>query len=148
MYVLIRIISPYTSHDILLGCYRSREEAQVARQQYILQYQSNRKDDPWKEQGYTTVDLEKDVVIVDDIPEIQIQPTNEEVFVVSSFAEGFGQIIRTFHAICGSLMAAWNKSKEIKEKFDGHFPEYCQIQKVVVGKLLSDEETRPYSDIL
>jgi hypothetical protein len=146
MYLLKREISPYTSHDILLGCYRSREEAQAARQQYILQYQNNQKDDPWKVQAYTTVDLEKDVVIVDDIPEIQ--PTNEEVFVVSSFAEGFGQIIRTFHVVCGSLVSAEKKSKEIKENFDNHFPEYCQIQKVVVGKLLSDEETRPYSDIL
>jgi hypothetical protein len=147
MYLLKRDISSYTSHDILLGCFRSREKAQAARQQYIKSYQSNQSDDPWKEQGYKSVNLEKDVVIA-DIPEIQLQATAEEVFVVSSFAEAFGQIIRTFHNVCGSLELAEEKSKEIKGSFQGKFPEYCQIQRVVLDKLLPDEETRPYSDII
>jgi hypothetical protein len=148
MYLLKRDISSYTSHDVLLGCFSSREKAQTAREEYIKLYQTNREDDPWKEQGYKNVDLEKDVVIIDDLPEFQIQPSDEEVFIVSSFAEGFGQIIRTIHNICGSLELAEKKSKEIEKNFDGSLPEYCQIQKVIVGKLLSDKETKPYFDIL
>ena len=148
MYLLKRSISPYTSHDVLLGCFRSREKAQTAREEYLKTQRANPSGDRWKEQAYRSVDLEKDVGIVDNIPEVQIQPIQEEVFVLSSFAEGFGQIIRTFHAICGSLGLAEKKSKEIEGQLDDESNEYCQIQKVVVDTLLPDEELQPYSDIL
>ena len=148
MYLLKRSISPYTSQDVLLGCFRSREKAQAAREDYLKPYRANPSGDRWKEQAYRIVDLEKDVVIVDNLPEAQVQPSQEEVFVLSSFAEGFGQIIRTFHAICGSLEFAEKKSKEIEQQLDDGSNEYCQIQNVVVDKLLPDEETQPYSDIL
>lgn len=67
---------------------------------------------------------------------------------MSSFEEQLGQIIRTFQAICGSPGVAQKKSKETEENFDDHFPEYCQVQKVVAGRLLADEEIQAYSDIL
>ena len=148
MYLLKRSISPYTSHDVLLGCFRSLEKAQTAREQYLKRYQDQPSDDRWKEQAFKDVELEKDVVIMSEIPEIQVQPKNEEVFVVSSFAEGFGQIIRNFRMICGSLDVAQKKAKKLEKDFTGNFPEYCQIQKVAVDKLLSDEKTKPYSDII
>jgi hypothetical protein len=140
MYLLKRSISPYTSHDALLGCFHSHEKAQAARDEYLEAHRANPSGDRWKEQAYRSVDLEKDVVIVDNIPEVQVQPTQEEVFILSSFAEGFGQIIRTFRAICASFELAEKKSKEIEEQLDDEANEYCQIQKVVVDKLLPDEE--------
>ena len=85
MYLLKREISPYTSQDLLLGCFHSREKAEDARMQYINMYRDNLKSDPWEKQGYQVVDLEKDVCIVDNILEIQIQPTSRKVFIVSSF---------------------------------------------------------------
>ena len=148
MYLLKRTISPYTSHDVLLGCFSSRGKAQAAREQYLKRYQDQPNDDRWKEQAYKDVELQKDVVIISDIPEIQVQPKHEEVFVLSSFAEGFGQIIRTFHMVCGTLETAQKKAKKLEKGFEGNFPEYCQIQKVVVDKLLSDEKTQFYSDII
>jgi hypothetical protein len=140
-------MSPYTAPDILLGCYQDLEGAREAREQYIAQYQTHRKVDPWQEQGYKLVDLEKDVVIDSDVPDSEVSPTAAEVFVVSSFAEAFGQIIRKVHAICGSLAVAQKKKHELKKGFDTPFPEYCQIQRVTVGALLPDEDLQTYTDI-
>jgi hypothetical protein len=148
MYLLKREISPYTSQDLILGCFHSREKAEDARTQYISAYRDNLKSDPWENQGYQVVDLGKNVCIVDNILEIQIQPTNKKVFVVSSFSEGFGQIIRTIHSICSSQSLAEKETQKIEKSFDNKFPEYCQIQRVAVDKLLSDEEIKPYSHIV
>lgn len=148
MYLLKREISPYNSQDLLLGCFHSREKAEDARMEYISVYRDNLKSDPWEKQGYQVVDLEKDVCIVDNILEIKILPTSKKVFVVSSFSEGFGQIIRTIHSICGLQSLAEKESQKIEKSFDNKFPEYCQIQKVAVNILLSDEEIEPYLHIV
>ena len=148
MHLLRRVISPYDAPDILLGCYRNLNEAQQAREQYIAHYQAQQKFDPWREQGYRSVDLEKDVVIDSNILALEVSPNATEVFVVSSFAEAFGQIVREVHAICGSASLAQQKKYKVTQGFDKRFPEYCQVQKVAVGILLPDEELQTYADIL
>jgi len=72
MYILKRTISPYTGSDLLLGCFRDFRQARETRDYYIQQYKSNKKDDPWRGQAFHDVDLEKDVVLLDDIAEYDI----------------------------------------------------------------------------
>jgi hypothetical protein len=142
MYLLKRTLSTYTSPDILLGCFKSLSAAQHARQKYLSQYEDDKNADPWKEQAIFTVDLEKDVVILDEIPVVEGSPNDTHVFVISSFAEGFGQIARNFHAICGTEDAARVESHKVRKSFSGNFPESCKIDHIVVGQLLSDEEVQ------
>ena len=149
MYLLIRLISPYTEANLLLGVFRTRNDVQVARTQYIAQYQDGRKEDPWKKQGYKDeVNLNDDVIVLDDIPVMGVNQNAVEVYVVSNYAEGFGQIIRKFDAICGSEESALATVSDIKAKLDDNFPEYCKVDKIVVGKLLSDNQVTNYSDLI
>lgn len=140
MYILKRCISPYTGADIILGCFRTVEEAQHARHQYIQPYQNGTKRDPWKKQAYKPHDqLQDDVIIIDDLPVHHITPTLTDVYILSTFAEGFGQIIRHLVEICGSEESVQFRRNEIEKTLGKTFPEYCAIQKVAVGKLLPDD---------
>lgn len=136
MYLLKRLISPYNAPDLLLGCFRDLKAAQFAQQQYK---KCMGKDDPWKIQGYWEVDLENDVIILHDIPVVNISPTQDTVYIISSFAEGFGQIVRKFQTICGSIDSAHQRVKELNNSFQGSFPEYCRIEQILLEELLSDE---------
>ena len=140
MNLLIRLISPYTEANLLLGVFSTLKEAQTAHTEYISQYKDGKKKDPWKEQAYKgEVDLDEDVVILEDIPEIGVGHNEAEVYIVSTYTEGFGQIIREFNAICGSEEIAVATVSELESKLESNFPEYCEFEKVVVGELLRDE---------
>ena len=92
------------------------------------------------EQGNITVDLEKDVIIRDDIPTVDVNPNATHVIVISSFVEGFGQVSRIFESICGTEDAARIKSHEARKALSGHFPYSTKIEKIALGQLLSDKE--------
>lgn len=142
MYILKRTISPYTGSELLLGCFRDFREARATRDSYIRQYENNQKEDPWKGQAFHDVDLEKDVVIVDNIAEYHIRPNASTVIIVSSFSEGFGQELREFHAICGSDKAAQTRIAKIRKSTQGQWPRFFSTQQIVLNKLLSDEKDR------
>jgi hypothetical protein len=148
MFLLVREISPYTSHCVLLGCFTTRENAETARLQYVTPYQENPQADPWKDQAYCVVDLERDVRILDGVREDGDFSNCAAVYVVSVFSEAFGQIIRDFRRICSSLTLAQQAVQEIAAEPKDSFPEYSQIQKAALNELLSDEETDPYHDLL
>lgn len=148
MYILKRTISPYTGSDLLLGCFRDIREARATRDSYIRQYKNNQKEDPWKGQAFHDVDLEKDVVIVDNITEYGIRPNANTVIIVSSFREGFGQELREFHAICGSDKAAQTQTAKIRKSTEGQWPRFFSTQQIVLNKLLSDEKDRTDARIL
>jgi hypothetical protein len=142
VYLLKRIISPYTGPDLVLGCFTDFQQARDAREFYIQQYEANTKDDPWKGQAFHDVDLEKDVVVLNNIPTHEILPTTNQVIVVSSFREGFGQIVREIHAICGSGKAAQNSIERDRKRLHGEWPSFFSTQRIVINKLLSDEKDR------
>jgi hypothetical protein len=142
MYLMVRKISPYSGPDILLGCYKSLLEAQKARELYLWRYQNGEREDPWKDQVFYTVNLEQDVVILDNIPELDVPPCIEKVTIVCSMAEGFGQKVTKFHAICGSAEAIRASFSEVQKGLDGDWPEECQTRWVAVGELLSDDKDR------
>jgi len=147
MYILKRILSAYTAPDILLGIYRTVEDAREARRAYISSYHDGRREDPWEKQGYHKVALEEDVVILDTIPEFDIPPDAGKVMVISSYSEGFGQVVRKIHALCGSEKAARGATDEARKEFIGGFPEAIEIETIEIGKALSDDKklnTRPH----
>lgn len=141
MKLLIRSISSYTGATLLLGVFSTLEEAQAARTKYISQYRDGEKTDPWKEQAYKgEMNLDEDVIILEDIPEIGVSRNEVEIYIVSTYAEGFGQIMREFNAICGSEEIAVATVSELESKLEGNFPEYYDFEKAVVGELLRDEK--------
>ncbi|MBL8099677.1 MAG: hypothetical protein JNK81_10870 [Anaerolineales bacterium] len=139
LFLLKRNISQYTFPDIFLGCFNSLENANIAREQYLSQYQHGRKIDPWKEQGYKTVDLEKDVEIIGNLPIFGVTDTSQFVFVVNSYSEGFGQIMRMFYAICGTEEFAKEKLREMKEKWEDMFDQYFLAEKFNLNDLYPDD---------
>lgn len=99
LFLLIRKISPYTGEDLFLGIYDEHDLANQQRTQYI---QYCKTADPWKDQAYKEVDLEKDVLIMEvheKITEKEFPSEGQQIFLVSGLLEGFGQIIKDLHSI-------------------------------------------------
>jgi hypothetical protein len=142
VYLLKRTISPYTGSDLVLGCFTNFQEARDTRELYIQEYKNSTKVDPWKGQAFHDVDLEKDVVILNKIPTYDILPSANKVIIVSSFSEGFGQIVREIHAICGSKKATQNSVAQNKKRFQNQWPRFFSTQCIVINNLLSDEKDR------
>jgi len=139
LFLLKRDISHYTFPDILLGCFTSLEKAKNARKEYLAQYQLGKKVDPWKEQGYKTVDLDKDVEIMNDLPVINFHDTDSAIFVVNSYSEGFGQVIRKFFALCSTQETAQEKLTKVQKESLDDFPEFFKAEEIFLDKLYPDD---------
>src|SRR5690242_19620911 len=104
MYILMRRLSAYTENDLLLGVFATSAEAKRARARYVAEVMRGGKD-PHAEQAYHQV-TEQDVRVLSRVREVDVSPALRWVFVVSSYAEGFGQVVRRFEAICGTERGA------------------------------------------
>lgn len=94
LFLLTRDISAYSGEDLFLGVYDNLALANSQKEAYVRQCKL--KDD-WKEQAYRDVNLEKDVEIVEiqDKQTEEVFPKEEQnIYLVSGIAEGFGQIIK------------------------------------------------------
>lgn len=140
LFLLKRYVSEYTAYDMLLGCFTTRNKAQYARKEYMLQFKLGKKQDPWKNQAFHEVDLSHDVIIVDDLPVVDVAESNKEVYIISYFSEGFGQTIRVFYSICGTRESTQEKSHECNRKLFTQFPHHLQVDKIKLGQLLPDDE--------
>ena len=60
MFLLIRTISAYTHHDIILSIFENIEKATIAKEFYIKRCNHF---DKWKEQAYKDVNLDEDLLI-------------------------------------------------------------------------------------
>jgi hypothetical protein len=139
LYLLKRTISEASGPDRLLGVFRTRDEARRARRRYLDPILRGEVVDPWARQAFRErISLERDVVIVPDVRLVGIKATTSPVFVVSSYAEGFGQIVREFEAICGARSRAQATARSIEKRRRGGFNFYCAIDAVEVGTLLAD----------
>ena len=134
-YVLIRKVSPYTDTDLLLGVFATREAAETAANIY-REAVIGSDTDPLKDQAYHSVS-EEDVVILCNIPiagEAAIQ--TENVWVVSSYSEGFGQTLREFVGISLNESDAIELARSIDAKSEGPgFPAYCAVDSIPMGEL-------------
>ena len=138
MHILVRRISPYTHHDLLLGVFPSRELASEARSQY-LQAVVHGCGDPWALQAYWEVS-DNDVEILETVSLIDVTSEVARVFVVSSYAEGFGQVIRTFEAVAGTFDLAQARADLLEAQDDGGEPYHCEVDEVLVGELSRERD--------
>ncbi|HET7340751.1 MAG TPA: hypothetical protein VFL90_04745 [Methylomirabilota bacterium] len=138
LYLLKRRISEVSGPDRLLGVFRSRDAARRARRQYLDPILRGDVADPWAWQAYRKNSLERDVAIVADVPQAGVAAKAARVFVVSSYAEGFAQIIREFEAICATKAQADATARRIEKRHRGGFNFYCRVDGLAVGALLPD----------
>lgn len=136
MHLLMRKISAYTGDDLLLGVFRTLEEAERGRREYLSSVVHGTSD-PWAEQAYHEVS-DEDVVILPSLLRLDLAESADRVFVVSSYSEGFGQVSRSFEAIAGSNEAARDHVAALTAKDEGEFPYWCGIDEVLVGELSQD----------
>lgn len=138
MYLLKRTISPYTGADLLLGVFVSRHQAESARRAYVARYRSGTKSDPWAEQTYHDVQLEEDVSVVGDLPALGDVANSRRAYVVSAYAECFGQVLREFKAVCSTHDGAQVETSRLEQQGAGESSLWCEVDGVEVGVLLGD----------
>lgn len=133
MLLLIRRISPYTGADVLLGVFTAAAQAEAARAEYLERYAAGRRSDPWRRQAYRDEGLSAQDLVLQAIE----GPATDgaEVFVVSEYSEGFGQIVRRFDSVHASADAAAARIAEIEAAEDA---QYALCQRARVGVTLSD----------
>jgi hypothetical protein len=130
----MRSLSRYTGDDLLLGVFRTRGEADLARHTYLDEV-LHRSSDPWANQAHHAAS-DDDVAIHFDITHDDVAVGAPLVYVVTSFAEGFGQVVVKFEAIVGTEAAALARVQSLNEQGEkDSFPSYCTIYEVDVGKL-------------
>jgi hypothetical protein len=138
MHLLVRRVSPYTQHDLLLGVFPSADLANQARLEH-LRAVLHSSEDPWARQAYREVS-DADVEILADVPLLGISPETDRVFVVSSYSEGFGQVVRKFEAIAGTLDLAQARADSLVSEDDSVFPYECEVDEVPVGVLSRERD--------
>ena len=106
----------------------------------MSQFKLGKKDDPWKNQTFHEVNLSQDVMIIDDLPIVEVTENSIEVYVISHFSEGFGQTRRVFYAVCGTRASTQEKSHECSKKLYTQFPHHLQVDKIILNQLLSEDQ--------
>ena len=92
LFLLRRKISSYTGVDLFLGIFNDFQFAEMQREKYI---QKCKKKDKWKDQAYTKVDLNTDVIIEDISNKIELTSPlmkSQKLFVIGEYSEMLGQI--------------------------------------------------------
>src|SRR5262245_46582312 len=138
MHVLIRKLSEYTANHLLLSVFRTVEEAEQGRCEY-LQTVLHSPSDPWARQAYHDVS-DNDVAVLSGVLRLGLDEAQDRVFVISSYLEGFGQVRRSFEAIAGSDVLAREHVSTLKANNDRKFPYYCDVGEVIVGELSYDPQ--------
>ena len=133
MHLLIRKLSAYTGSDLLLGVFRTADDAQRARVRYLDEVVHGTSD-PWAVQAYHAVS-DDDLQILSSLVELDLPDAVGAVFVISSYAEAFGQVVRVFEALAGSDAAARSYAGTLETKADVELPYHCKVDEVVVGEL-------------
>lgn len=125
MHLLCRSISAYSGPSLLLGVFRTKDLAEAARREYLTTVMHGGAD-PWGDQDNPR-SSDRDLIIRSDLDLIDCTGPSAEsrdhVFVVSSYSDGFGQLLRGFEAIAGSKSAAEARAAQIaaENANDGFF---------------------------
>ncbi|WAS95226.1 hypothetical protein [Nannocystis punicea] len=137
MFLLVRRISAYTGADVLLGVFTSPERAQAARAAYLSKKcAADPASDPWHEQAHKADGLVEDDLVIISLP----GPAEAvEVFVVSDYDEGFGQICRDFDSIHDSAVTAERRIARLNRTPREH-SHYALLQRAELDTPLSDAE--------
>lgn len=130
MYILYRRVSDYDGPSLFLGLFDSQENAERQRSAYrvVLEQQ-----DPWHNQSYRDVDLDNDLVI---IPIDGGLAGQQKGYLISSYSEGFGQIIRQFHQVCSDKLRAEEIAKKLEDDDLSSFPGWALVDEVAVNQFV------------
>lgn len=143
LHVLTRTISPYAGPTQLLGVFPSLAGAEDARRAYIEAIRAGSRPDPWAEQPYHAVDLDRDVR-VDSGWELDLAPGDSRVFIVTRWADGMGQILRNVVAVKRLRAEAEADARSREAAFEKEmFPYECEVVEAELGSLLADNQARP-----
>lgn len=138
VYILLRRISSYTGADLLLGAFFTLEEAEAAKSTYLWRYEAAPETDPWREQAYKKTRLDGDLMT----QAVDFTGSQDgDLFVVSTYAEGLGQILRRVVSVHSSADEARIRIAEIDEAIESGentSVDYALYQQVQPGVLLSD----------
>eukprot|EP01084_Bolivina_argentea_P120246 213148_1 len=135
LFYLIRECSHYSNENLLLGVFTSKHKAYDAKTEYMKISSIN---DPYKEQPYHTVDLEKDVQIM-KIDKFCVNNV-EKVCVICEYGIGMGQ--------CGRSIKKWCTM----QYFDKYYKDKIEINKKppmcqwMVFDILSVDKVRFHND--
>ena len=134
VYLLKREVSSYTDADLLLGVFLSIERAEAARAEYVARVIGSASD-PLASQAYRSVS-ETDVSILRDV-EVLGPPVSEssKVWVVSEYAEGFGELLRKFVALAADKRDAERFVEQQEVLSDEPFPVYWELDELEEGVL-------------
>lgn len=138
MIIVEREISAYTHHTIIVGIFENIEKADIAKETYIESCQS---EDKWAEQAYRTVNLKEDVTIKDisELIEGDTEKIKDEVYVVSYFTEGFGQVMKTTEKVFTASTDA-NKYVEQKEVEEPEYePSWYETKCIKLNKIYNED---------
>jgi hypothetical protein len=130
VFILARRISPYDGTDpLFLGLFTDAVRASQAREAYLASVSST---DPWREQSYRQVNLEKDVVTI-EIEDRRTDLSSGVVFLVTSNYDGIGQASRRFEAV----FSDWPSANDVAIELEGgpfeSAPNFCDVDEVVLN---------------
>jgi hypothetical protein len=126
MFVLKWTISPYTSHDWVLGAFTSKRKAKAAKKKFIVFL--NKRGNPFERQAYHVCDLNKDLEIY-SIP----GPSKSKCVMLFAESNCFGQSHCKLVYIAGCEQEAQNQIPSFK-KTSIYFPDYYFTKKCTVNK--------------
>ena len=138
MIIVERKISEYTHYKIIIGIFENNTKANKAKKAYIEYCKEN---DKWSEQAYRNVDLNEDVLIssVSELLGDNVEKTNDYLYVVSYFMEGFGQVTRITEKIFVDINEA-KKYVHLKESEEPEYePYWYEINVVRINKLYLED---------
>lgn len=130
-YLLKRYISPDT--HIILGLFDSHNLGKKYLKQYMKQCQTS---DPFGVQGYHSVDFEKDITLQEVTKLFQFDPKSpkKELYVVSYYEEGMGQIIRKILTIFNTQQGAKELIKKLEDQEPEHQPSWYDFEVIQLNK--------------
>src|SRR5258706_13772026 len=130
--ILIRRISPYIHADLLLGVFASQDEVQRHRTAYLATRTKTAASEPWHHQPHKPDGLQASDLIVMQV-QGSVAGANTYAFVVSSYSEGFGQVVREFISIHIDRTIAERHAARLQETNEDTSPIYYLVQEVVTG---------------
>lgn len=131
MKLLERYISAYTGTNLFLGVFTTEKLAKENKNRYIEEVENN---DSFKHQTHHSVELEKDIKIVDIKVDGNWDGVQKEFYLISAFSEAFGQITIDFKIMTFSKERADELVKMMEEKDEMFVTEY-EIEKYILNEL-------------
>ena len=127
VFLLVRHLSPYTQNDMYLGIFS--EYPLKYKREYINYIEAN--GDPYKNQAYFEVDLEKDI----EITEMNVKAEGD-VYVVVSVTSAMGQVIVEVIRITSDFEECKNTiKKHHEENDDDSYIEHCMYFTMTIDTL-------------